>query len=96
MKAISTESEGLTFTVEFTTGRPLRRNQFGKHWPLTTQCVVKRNGLVIGVGEVVKHEKDKENPKYARMYSAKKAFANADRKIWAEERTRLWKQILEL
>jgi len=51
--------------------------------------------LVIGVGEVVKHDKDTDNPKYARMYAAKKAFKNAEKQMWSGLREKLWKQILK-
>lgn len=85
-----------TVTVEFTYGRPYRRTHMGKHWPITTQCVIKRDGLVIGVGEAVKHEKDTNNLKYGRKYAAMKAFNQAKFKTHKEQRTRLWKQILEI
>jgi hypothetical protein len=51
---------------------------------------------VIGVGEAVKHEKDPNNLKYGRKYAAIKAFNQAKFKTWKEQRTRLWKQILEI
>ena len=52
-----------TFTVEFLVGRPIRRSH-----------IIKLNGLVIGVGEAVKHEKETHNPYYGRLKAAKKAF----------------------
>lgn len=90
-----TEYEGTNYTVEFLTGRPLRMTHKGKHWPITTQCIIKRGYLVIGVGEVVKHEKDPENPQYAKVYAAKKAFANAGHVLWPALRKKLWAQILQ-
>lgn len=94
MKKIFYEHEGSTFSVEFNYGSPLRWSHKGKHWPHTTQCVIKLNDLIIGIGDVIKHEKDKNNPKYARMYAAKKAFKNSEAHIWLEVREALWKQIL--
>lgn len=94
MKTISYEHEGSTFTVEFNYGNPLRMTPQGKHWPLTTQCVIKVNNLVVGVGDVVKDGRDENNPKYARMYAAKKAFKNSSAHFWSEVRKALWKQIL--
>ena len=91
---IKAEYEGSVYTVEFLVAQKFNMCHLGKHWPITTQCVVKRNGFVIGVGEVVKHAKDTDNPYYGRIYSAKKAFAKANRQIWREMRERLWKQIL--
>lgn len=93
MSAISETYKGTTYSVEFHIGHPLRWSPKGKHWPKTTQCVIKQGDLVIGVGEVVKHAKDNENPKYARMYAAKKAFAKTQ--LWTEIRQRLWQQILK-
>jgi len=87
-----TNEKGSTYTVEFLVRRLMQVTHKGKHWPKTTQCVVKRNGLIIGIGSVTKHETDKDNPKYAKMYATKKAFANAQ--LWESERTALWKQIL--
>lgn len=86
--------EGTKYSVEFLTGKTFRKCHVGKHWPLTTQCVIKKDGLIIGIGEVVKHHNDVENPQYGKVYSAKKAFNQASRQTWPELRTRLWKQIL--
>lgn len=83
-----------TMSIEFNVGRPFRRTHMGKHWPITTQCVIKMDNIVVGVGEVVKHELDKDNPKYARMYAAKKAFAQT--RLWPELRERAWKKILTI
>jgi len=88
------EYEGQTFSVEFVTGHPLRWSPKGKHWPKTTQCILRHNKLIIGFGEAIKHEKDKDDPKYARAYAAKKAFANT--KIWREMRVKLWNKILKI
>jgi len=86
--------EGNKYTVEFLTGKPIRFSHKGKHWPLTTQCIIKRNDLIIGMGEAVKHENDTNNLQYGRVYAAKKAFNQASVRTWPELRTRLWKQIL--
>lgn len=86
--------EGHTFTVEFVTGHPMRFSQKGKHWPLTTQCIVKRDNLIIGIGNAVKHDIDKHNEQYAYSISAKKAFTNAGCNIWKSVRTNLYRQFL--
>lgn len=87
--------EGNEFSIEFIVGFPYRRCSFGKHWPKTTQCIIKCNNLVIGTGEAVKHIKDKDDPKYGKIYSAKKAFINTGFKTCPELRKRLWEQILK-
>ncbi len=84
--------DGSEFVLEFVNSRNLRIGPYGKHWPLTTQCILSQNSRVLAVGEVVKHEQDKDNPKYARMYSAKKAFAQ--RPLWKDVRKRFWAKIL--
>ena len=89
---IKETSDSSTFTVEFNIGAPIRFSYKGKHWPKTTQCIIKLNGLIVGFGEAVKHENDSDNAQYGRVYAAKKAFKNAS--IWPEMRTKLWKQIL--
>ncbi len=95
---LDTITDGI-YSVEFITGRRLRVYPVGrandKNWPTTTQCIIKKNGLIIGLGEVVKHINDKENPQYARTYAAKKAFKNADRVMWRELREKLWYEILK-
>lgn len=92
--SIKLQDEGHIFTVDFITGRPIRFSHKGKHWPITTQCIIKHNDLVVGIGEVIKHENEKDNPRYGRIYAAKKAFKSSNCKIWREMRERLWKEIL--
>lgn len=94
MSPIIEEYEGNIIKVEFIQSRNMRRSHLGKHWPITTQCVIYHNNRIIALGEVVKHDKDKDNAKYAVRNAAKKAFANT--RLWKEIRTRLWNKILEL
>lgn len=88
------EDEHNIFTVEFVTSRPLRMYHPGKAWPITTQCVLKKGNLIIGVGQAVKHEKDNDNPVHGRKVAAQKAFLAAEHKIWKEIRIEFWEQIL--
>ena len=90
-------NEGHTYSVEFLVGRPYRRSHKGKHWPVTTQCIIRDNGLVIGIGEAVKHELETHNPHYGRVKAAKKAFENSklNGKIWRGIRENFWKEILK-
>ncbi len=91
--SIKIEDGGHIFSVDFITGFPIRFSHRGKHWPVTTQCIIKHNGLVIGIGEVVKHENEINNPQYGKVNAARKAFKGT--KIWREMRERLWKEILK-
>lgn len=95
MQDIIEKYEGHVFGIKFLQSRNLRMSPKGKHWPLTTQCVIYYNNSIIGIGEVVKHEDDPDNPKYAKVNSAKKAFNNLTRPLWKEIRTKLWEQILK-
>lgn len=89
------QQEWRTVTVEFIVGKPQRRYaQLGKSWPTTTQCLVKIDGLVVGLGMAVKHTNDVENPLHGRKIAAQKAFAVARYNLYKETRIRLWKQIL--
>ena len=58
-----------------------------------TQCVVKVNSLIQGVGTVVKYYGDIDNPKWAYFYSAKKALK--DTNITKEVKSVLWKQLIQ-
>lgn len=78
--------------------KPLFRSYLGigKSYPKTTQCTIKRDGLIIGLGTVTKHWKDKDNPKYARAYAAKQAINNGNLRHWKELRREMWKEIMKL
>lgn len=68
----------------------------GKCWPKTTQCVIRKGLLIIGIGTVTKHIIDNDNPKYARKYSMKKALTNSPLKYWDELRSIMWDEINKL
>ena len=87
------EFSGIPYRMVFNVTRTLKRNCYGSCRPLTTQCVLYKEGEIIGVGTVVKHKNDEDNPLYAKKYSAKKAFDNAGG-LWRGLRTRFWVQIL--
>lgn len=90
---IQEEYEGSVYTIEFLQGHPLRKNCYGKTWNKVTQCIIKKDNLIIGTGEVIKHANDTDNIKYAKSKSAKKAFKQT--RLWKEIRTRLWNKILK-
>ena len=85
------------YKVEFKTGNPLRYYHPGKTYPKTTQCIITRQGLVIGIGEVVKHHIDVDNPEYAMRAAMKKALMTETGrlKLWKELRTALWAELEE-
>lgn len=82
------------FSVEFLTGHPLKRYWNAKYWPRVTQCVIKKDGLIIGIGEVVKHDRDIDNPRHGRLFAAKKAFKEANIKCWWLPKLELFTEVL--
>lgn len=95
MKTIhyKTEDNSINISVEYRIGNPYRYYKgIGKSWPKTTQCLIYVNGFLKGSGEVVKHNTDPDNPKYAIKYATKKAMSCINLKYI---RTALWKQIDE-
>lgn len=51
-----------------------------KVYPLFTQCLMFRNGLLISEGTISKDTRDKDNEKYAVLLSTKKMFNNLNDK----------------
>ena len=89
---ITENYEGHLFKVEFIVSYPLKHNSRGKSWAKCTQCVIYDNQRIMGFGECIKHSNDKDDNKYAKVYSAKKAFKQT--RLWKEIRQRLWQKIL--
>ena len=63
----------------------------GKTWPKHTQCLMFVNGLLEGYGEVVKHEKDTDNQKFAFKEATNRVMHKINLKFIREE---LWKKVL--
>lgn len=91
----SVSYEGTTFKVEFKAFSKTRRYNGNRrmYHAIITQCIITSDERIIGLGEAVKCEGDKDNYKYARVYAAKKAFAQT--RLWKSIRAKLWKQILK-
>lgn len=90
--------DNVTYNVEFNTGHPLKWYHTGKTYPKTTQCVIKKFDIILGVGEVVKHYLDTDNPEYARNLAMKKALNNTNSlssPLWKEFRKILWERLKE-
>lgn len=71
-------------TVEFFTGHRLKRYWKDKYWPKTTQCLIKVDGLIAALGEVIKHEKDIDNPKDAKLFSFRKSLNEKNKYILSD------------
>ncbi len=85
-----------TVEIEFRSRHKYKRYAQGKAWPKITQCIITVDGLVVGIGNVIKHRADKNDDKYARMYSAKKAFEQSEQYCWKIFRPKLWERIKSL
>jgi len=90
------EVNGHLYSIEFLIGFPYKRYWRDKYFPKTTQCIIKMDNLVIGIGEVVKHQKDKDNTRHGKLFAAKKAFIAAEQKgkMFPQIRAKLLKEIL--
>jgi hypothetical protein len=88
-----TEDNSLHYQIEFVTAFPLKYTHLGKTWSRTTQAILRRNGLILAVGEVTRHQKDKDDIQLAIRKSAKKVMGNCHSK---DIRENIWKQILKL
>ena len=93
----SIKHENHKYNVEFKVGFPMRFYHPGKSFPKTTQCIIEKNGLAIGFGQVIKHEYDRDNLEFALKISMKKALNNSSLKGkgYKELRTILWKKLNE-
>jgi len=87
----SSEDASINYEVEFVQVRSFTRVPIGKTWPKVTQCIIKANGLILGVNSVTKHEKDNDNLMYAYINS----FNPIKHHIYKEARINLIKQILD-
>jgi hypothetical protein len=85
------------YRIKFVTKQSLKVYPgIGRCFPVTTQCIVTKNSFIIGLGTVTKHERDKDDLRYARTYSAKKALNNDTLKYWDELRGIMWSKINDI
>lgn len=78
--------------IEYKQTHPMYWTSYGKSWAKHTQCLIFKNGLLVGKGLVVKHAKDPDNDAYAIKAATKKAMAETTR-IHKRTRTEIWKLI---
>lgn len=64
----------------------------GKCWPITTQCILFYNGLVLDFASVTKHNFDTHNPEYAHRLVTKKVLEKINIKFIRKD---IWKLIDE-
>lgn len=64
---------------------------YGKAWPRITQCLMFYNGLIVGFGEVVKHQSDVDNVEFAMRLATKRVLSKLPSKLL---RTDIWKLVL--
>lgn len=87
----SYKDSSLNYEVQFIQGNPLKSTHLGKTYAKRTQCVIKKNGFIVGHNYVTKHNKDVDNNRYAYMNS----FNPIKRFIDKEARIDIINQILE-
>lgn len=94
---IEIRNEHHVYSIQFVQAHPYRNYPgFGKSFPKTTQCIVKRDSIQIGIGEAVKHAQDPDSLEYACRISMKKAFAKAFKDpIWKYLRTEFYLRVEE-
>jgi len=88
----STQDKSLNYKITFIKTNELHIYYVGKSYPLTTQCLIFENDLLIGYGTVVKHDKDMDNQQIGYIEATKKAIKNIPIK---EIRTNIWEIVLE-
>lgn len=79
-------------TLELMRHTGLKRTHLGKHWPISTNCLLKINGKPVRIGEVTKHVNDPDDMNMGFRLAAFKALEHFSSK---SIRGDLWKLILE-
>lgn len=80
--------DGYDVEVSFIIAEADNVTSYGAVVATHTQCIVTKNGLVIGFGTAIKHEADKPNALYGCQMAMEKALANTDLTKW--ERGEFW------
>jgi hypothetical protein len=87
----STEDDSIKVKLVYIVNRRFHNYEgIGKSWPKHTQCLMFINGLIAGYGEVVKHEKDEDNQKYAYLLATKKVMDKIQLKFIRKE---IWEKV---
>lgn len=55
----------LIYELKFTRRSQLKYTHLGKGWPIHTQCILMRNGLLLSSRTIIKHAKDPDNKLFA-------------------------------
>lgn len=80
------------FTINWVQGSRLRHIYgVGSCFSLVTQCTISKHGLIIGLGDVVRHFRDEDDFEVAKFESFKKAVKGM---TWKSNRTKLFKRII--
>ena len=85
----TTPDGAVKYEFVFIRGRQFRMTHLGKCWPVTTQCLLFRNGFLMSHDTIVKHELDTDNPLFATRLVAKNVmseipFRETRKDIWTE------------
>ena len=86
-----TDDESIDIKLLYIVKQKLTRYRKDKYWPKHTQCLLFYNGLLLGFGEVIKHEKDSDNQSLAYKLATKKVM---DKIFLPYIRRELWKKLI--
>lgn len=91
------EFDSYIYSIEFVRAERWRNiKNYGDVPSICTQCILRLNGFVIGVGYCFKDSREKEDNKiYSYKISLSKAIANSERNISKETKKLFWDKIFE-
>lgn len=85
-----TEDSSIEIKLVYIVKLKLTYYRKNKYWPKHTQCLLFYNGLLLGFGGVVKHERDLDNQNLAYKLATKKVI---DKIHFQFIRKELWKML---
>ncbi len=87
-----TDDESIEIKLQYIAKQRLHiYSKQGKVYPKHTQCLMFKNGLLVGYGEVIKHNNDIDNPEFAFKEATRKVMDKINIKFIREE---LWAKVL--
>lgn len=88
-----TKDTNLQYRLEFFSKQTFKNYLYpGKSYPIATQCVLYKNGLIIAFSTIIKHVKDNHNPGYAVKESAKNVMSKIPYK---DIREIIWQKLFD-
>jgi len=85
------KDESIEIKLVYIVKHRFHRYSIGKSWPKHTQCLLFVDGLLLGFGEVVKHNQDEDNQEFAYKKATQKILHLINLR---EIRKELWNKVL--